>query len=655
MHSFNPPPKAQATHVTDRHADTCAFGGGSNDRTTHSLPLPACIFVAVLISSASAQQPPNPPMLSPQDALAAIEMIDGFQIELVAAEPLVQDPVNFDWGPDGKLWVVEMADYPLGLNGTGKPGGRIKVLEDDDGDGVYDRSTLFADGLNTPTGIMVWRNGVLVSGAPDITYLEDTTGDGKADKRKVLFTGFAEGNQQHRVNGFCWGLDNWVYLANGDSGGRVKSTNTGGELNINGRDLRIWPDTGEMQTQSGRTQFGRNRDDWGNWFGCNNPNPIFHFVMDEQYLQRNPHAKYPSSKRDIRHGSVDVFPIGPIISHCDTKYRPIGAKPKFTSACGVMPYRDNLFGPEYENVTFTSEPVYNIIHARKLIPDGATFRSEKLHGEGEEFFRSKDPWCRPTALHVGPDGALYVADMVREVLEHPEWIDDKLEVTLDLYNGDDRGRIYRISPIGSKRRPVPDLSDLTTAELVSQLDSPNGWQRDLVQRMLIWRDDAVAVEPLKKLYAESENPLARLHALCSLDGLEELTVELIRSAMKDEVAGIRRHAIRLSEQFDINWRTEFTGLLSDPDPQVRLQLACTLGDFSSHWTASLLRKVAVQSDNDPYVLAAVVSSFNEANLPLLFRGKFARRDSHASQMLNRRCSSSPPATACEVRKRHGTP
>ena len=318
-----------------------------------------------LVAGELSAQQLNPPMLSPEDALEAIEVSEGFKVELVAAEPLVQDPVNFDWGPDGRLWVVEMADYPLGLDGTGQPGGRVKVLEDTDGDGVYDRSTLFADGLNTPTGIMVWRRGVLVSGAPDITYLEDANGDGKADKREVLFTGFAEGNQQHRVNGFSYGLDNWVYLANGDSGGTVKSIKTGETLQINGRDLRIRPDTGEMETQSGQTQFGRHRDDWGNWFGCNNPNPIFHFVMDERYLRRNPHAKYPSSKRDIRQGPVDVFPIGPFISHCDTKYRPLGAKPKFTSACGVMPYRDTLFGPEYQNATFTSEPVYNIIHARK--------------------------------------------------------------------------------------------------------------------------------------------------------------------------------------------------------------------------------------------------------------------------------------------------
>lgn len=605
--------------MNDQHAGPTNGASISRARSVHSLALRACICFLLTFSSASAQQPLNPPMLSPEEALAAIELVDGFRVELVAAEPLVQDPVNFDWGPDGKLWIVEMADYPLGLNGTGKPGGRVKVLEDEDGDGVYDRSTLFADGLNTPTGIMVWRDGVLVSGAPDVIYLEDTTGDGKADRRDVLFTGFAEGNQQHRVNGFCWGLDNWVYLANGDSGGTITSTRTGQSIDINGRDLRIRPETGEMETQAGRTQFGRNRDDWGNWFGCNNPNPIFHFVLDEHYLRRNPHAKFPSSKRDIRSGSADVFPIGPFISHCDTKYRPLGAKPQFTSACGVMPYRDTLFGPEYENVTFTSEPVYNIIHARKLVSDGVTFRSEKLHAEGEEFFRSKDPWCRPTAVHVGPDGALYVADMVREVLEHPEWIDDKLEATLDLYSGADRGRIYRIMPKASERRLVPKLSQMTSLELVAQLASPSGSQRDLVHQMLIWRNDASVFVPLKNLVRHASEPLARLHALSVLEGLGKLNADIVRTALGDKSSGVRKLAVRLSEQFDIDWRSGLSGMTHDPDPAVRLQLAYSLGEIKASWTSTPLFELALNCENDSYMLAAIISSVNDRNLADLCR------------------------------------
>ena len=162
--------------------------------------------------------------------------------------------------------------------------GRVRILEDTDNDGVYDKATTFLDGLNFPTGVMPWRNGVLISAAPDIIYAEDTNGDGKANKREVLFTGFTEGNQQHRVNGFEYGLDNWVYIANGDSGGTIKSIETGKTLDIRSNDIRIKPDTGEMERVTGRTQYGHHRDAYGNWFGCNNSNPMWHYVLDEKYI-----------------------------------------------------------------------------------------------------------------------------------------------------------------------------------------------------------------------------------------------------------------------------------------------------------------------------------------------------------------------------------
>src|SRR5206468_8276307 len=223
-----------------------------------------------------------------------------------------------EWGADGKLWVVEMADYPLGLDGRSKPGGRIKFLEDTDGDGRYDKATVFLDGVNFPTGVMPWRKGVLVAAAPEIFYAEDTDGDGKADKRETLFTGFHEGNQQHRLNGFDYGLDNWVYGANGDSGGNIQNTrrtssqfaplnHRTGAVNLSGRDFRFRPDTGEFEAVEGQTQYGRHRDDWGNWFGNNNPTWLWHYYLPEHYLARNPHlsvratkqmlANYPESTR----------------------------------------------------------------------------------------------------------------------------------------------------------------------------------------------------------------------------------------------------------------------------------------------------------------------------------------------------------------------
>ncbi len=586
-----------------------------------------CLLSSPLSAPAHAAEPAftfsteSVPASTPQQALDQIEVAAPFVVELIAAEPLTQDPVDFDWGPDGKLWVVEMADYPNGLDGKGSPGGRIRVLEDRDGDGVYDTSTLFANNLSTPNGILVWREGVLVTACPDVLYLADTTGDGKADHVEKLYTGFAPGNQQHRVNGLRWGLDHWIYLANGDSGGTVRSVRTGQEIDIRGRDLRIDPETGALEAIAGQTQFGRNRDDWGHWFGCNNPNPIFHYVLDDHYLRRSPHIAPPPIKRDIRSGETLVYPIGPIISHCDPKYRPIGATPRFTSACGTIVYRDNLFGPDYENVTFTSEPVYNIVHARKLIPNGVSFESVKLQGEALEFFRSKDPWCRPTALHVGPDGALYVADMVREVIEHPEWIDDNLERTLNVRAGAEYGRLYRIAPRGVPRRQVPRFDKLTTSELVAALESSSGWQRDLVQRMLIWKHDLTAVGPLRALLASSSRPLTRLHALYTLSGLQQLSSEDVSRGLSDTHPGVRRHAIILAEQFRQQiaanpavWEPHFAPLVDDADPHVRLQLAYTLGELTTDWSARHLARLAVAGRDDADLTAAILSSLSGGNV-----------------------------------------
>ncbi len=191
---------------------------------------------------------------NPQEALASFRVRPGFRVELVAAEPVVIDPVAFDWGADGRLWVVEMRDYPLGLDGKGKPGGVVKIFEDVDGHGRYEKATTFLEGIGFPSSVMPWRKGALIAAAPDIFYAEDTDGDGKADIRKILFTGFTEGNQQHRINGFEWGLDGWIYAANGDSGGRVKSMATGKTVSISGRDIRFKPETGELETVSAATR-----------------------------------------------------------------------------------------------------------------------------------------------------------------------------------------------------------------------------------------------------------------------------------------------------------------------------------------------------------------------------------------------------------------
>ncbi|MBI3465358.1 MAG: polysaccharide deacetylase family protein, partial [Planctomycetes bacterium] len=321
---------------------------------------------------------------SPEAGLKSMRAKPGFAVELVAAEPLVMDPVAFDWGPDGKLWVVEMADYPLGMDGRGKFGGRVRYLEDTDGDGKYDRSTLFLDGLGYPDGVIAWRAGVLVSCAPEILYAADTDGDGRADRREPLYIGFGEGNQQHRMNGFWSGLDNWLYCANGNSGGEVQSLRTGEKLKIGRRDFRIRPETGAIQPQTGETQFGRATDDWGNWFGCSNSNPAYHFALDDVYLLRNIHFAPPDARVSISTmpGAAPVFPISRTLA----RFNDYNAANRFTSACGLTIYRDELLGPEFTGNTFVSEPVHNLVHREIVTASGATFTSRRSADEARSEF-----------------------------------------------------------------------------------------------------------------------------------------------------------------------------------------------------------------------------------------------------------------------------
>lgn len=556
----------------------------------------------------------NPPPRSPEESLQSFDVLPGFKVELVAAEPLVMDPVDIAWGPDGKAWVVEYADYPLGLDDQGKPGGRVRCLEDTDGDGQYDRSTVFLEPIAYPMGIMVWRDGVLVTAAPDIFYAEDTDGDGRADVQKTLFSGFGEGNQQHRVNHPRWGLDNWVHAANGDSGGTIKSVKTGQTVNIGGRDLRFKPDEGLVEAQAGQTQFGTNRDDWGNWFGCNNSNLGWLYAVADHYIRRNPHVAPPPGRANVASDPM-LYPAGRVISHCDLKHRPHAAwgKPgRCTSVAGVTIYRDDLFGTHFTGNLFVDDSVFNVVHRRILTPTGVTFRGDRGPDEGQrEFLASHDIWFRPSTVETGPDGALWVLDLYRFVIEHPQWIDDELEKTLDLRAGHDKGRIYRVYPVDKKPRPIPRLDKLDTTALIAALDSPNGWQRDMAHQMLLWRGDPAAARALEEVAIGCERAQARVHALCVLDGLKALRPEIVIRALGDEHAGVRRHAIRVSESLLASNPSIGEALLKldgDDDPHVMMQLAYSLGEWDDPRAGRRLGRMAVRHADDRYLTAAITSS-----------------------------------------------
>ena len=568
-----------------------------------------------------------PTSLEPEASLQAIETRPGYRVELVAAEPLVMDPVAFDWGPDGRLWVVEMADYPLGLDDRGKPGGRVRYLEDRDGDGQYESSTLFATGLSYPSDIMAWRRGVLVTAAPHIWYLEDTNQDGRADRREPWFQGFGEGNQQHRVNGLRWGLDNWVYVANGDSGGTVQSTKTDDSVTINGRDLRIRPDSGQLAAATGQTQHGRIRDDWGNWWGANNSFPMYQYLLKDSYLRRNPHVPPPSPRVNIvTLNNAPIHPISRVLSHYSNYRKPAPGEPgRFTSACSTIVYRDQHLGPEFYGNMFVSAPVHNLVHRRVIEWDGIQMTSRKPAGEeNREFLRSRDSWFRPTTLRTGPDGGLWVADMYRLVIEHPEWIDDTVEKTLELRAGHDKGRIYRVVPVDRPTRKIPNLATLNTRQLVQRLADPNGWVRDMAHRLLLWRPDVAAAAPLlANAVSGSPSALQRLHALCVLDGLGAVTADQVIAGMQDVHPGVRRHAARIAEKFagEPDSRKVAAAIIAlatqQQPPQVILQAAFSLGEFDHAAAGRALGTLLVRYSEEPYLAAAVISGVTQRTSDVL--------------------------------------
>ncbi len=551
-----------------------------------------------------------PPPKSPTEALASFQLHPGFHIELVAAEPLVVDPVYLDWDAAGRLWVVEIRDYPLGMDGQGKPGGVVKFLEDTDGDGRYDRATEFLKDVPFPTSVMPWRNGVLIAAAPDLIYAEDTDGDGHADTRRVLFTGFNPGNQQHRFNGFEWGLDGWVYVANGDSGGRVKSLRTDQVISISGRDVRLHPDTGEMETVSAATQYGRRRDDWGHWFGNNNPTWLWHVTLPEHYLRRNPRLAVKSVMHVLANyeNSTRVFPISPALVRPNQPW----SLNHVTSACSPSPYRDDLFGPDFAASVFTSEPVHNTVHREVLVRDGAGFRSQRPPGEEQsEFLASTDNWFRPVTLRTGPDGALYIADMYRFVLEHPEWISPEMQARLDLRAGEDQGRIYRVVPEDRPRRPIPNLAKMNSRELVIAMNSLNGWQRDTAQRLLFERSDKTVGADLEKLLTLAHAPQVRLQALATLGLLELLSSKTLVNALSDPHPEVRCEALRQSESWAGKSDHIFStvaALTADGEAPVRLQAAFSLGAWPAANSEPVLRELAAREDADEILRIAVMSS-----------------------------------------------
>lgn len=559
----------------------------------------------------------------PGQALATFQVAEGFNIEMIAAEPLLSSPVDMEIDEYGRLYVVEMHGYPLDKSGSGN----IIQLSDTNGDGIMDKRTVFKDKLVLPNGILRWKKGFIVTDAPNVLYLEDTDQDGKADKTDTLLTGFALTNPQHNMNNPLYGLDNWIYIAHegavktrdfaaefGDGGTEVHFMDDRDTkslpVNAGGRSIRFQPDKKWLEMTASRCQFGHSFDEWGNWFGCNNSNQGYHEVIANRYFERNPYLLAAGATQSMS-DHLDAAEVFPTTSNPDRQLLTnVGV---MTSAAGLTAYLGNAFPPPYNGrVTFITESVSNLVHVDALRDSGVSFAAGRIL-PNSEFLSSSDAWSRPVNLYVGPDGALYVLDYYRRVIESPEWMSKEAIEEGNLYDGVDRGRIYRITPkAGLKADWMKGLSlgDATTEELIEQLANPNGWWRKQAQRLLVDRRDSNAIPLLKATVNESGSPMARLHALWVLQGMDVLPYETIVRALKDSSAGIRVNGIRLAE-LHLNHLPQLEQSLwqleKDPDPKVRFQLLLTLGYLDTQGSEKVRNAILFSDIKDKWVQIAALS------------------------------------------------
>jgi putative membrane-bound dehydrogenase-like protein len=590
-------------------------------------------------------QLPRIPPTESAEALKTFQALDGFRMELIAAEPLTTDPVAIAYDEDGRAFVVEMSDYPYTDKSTDVPFkerttdlpiGRVRILEDTDGDGTFDKSTIFAEKLSWPTGIALYDGGAFVTATPDIWYFKDTNGDGKADIRRQVYTGFRKFNVQAVINNLAWGLDHKIYGAGSSNGGAIRpgDKSDGQTVTISRNDFCFDPTTGKFEAISGGARFGNTFDDWGNRFICSIRNPAQHVLIPNRYLARNPYLPVTTVLVDVAESGdqLPVYRLSPpepwrvvnarrLASQTDRKAprSESNAVGFVTSASGMTLYRGTAYPAKYYNNIFLGEVSGNLIHRQVMHADGVTFKSERAD-ENTEFVRSTDNWFRPVNFINAPDGTLHVLDMYRETIEHPWSIPDDIKAHLDLESGRDRGRIYRLAPSGFKPPKPPRLSKATTAELVAQLENRNSWWRETAHRLIYERQDKATVPLLKELLKQSKEPLARLHALWSLEGLKALTDHDLLRALADAEAGVREQAVLLAETRLANSPAlldKILALADDPAPRVRFQVAFTLGEAKDPRVTQALLAIARRDAGDPWMRKAVLSSAEDVATDLL--------------------------------------
>jgi glucose/arabinose dehydrogenase/mono/diheme cytochrome c family protein len=480
------------------------------------------------------------PPLTPSEAVRAFSLPAGFRIELVAAEPLVESPVSIAFDADGRLWVVEMAGFMPNVDGIGEdaPTGRVVVLEDVDGDGRMDKRTVFLDGLVLPRSIAFTAGGVLVAAPPELIFCRDDDKDDHCDKPERIASDYGTGkNPEHDANGLALAIDNWLYSAN--IGVRHRF--------LGGRWL--------TEPTVTRGQWGIGQDDFGRLFY--NTNSIYLRADTLPVYVPDAHVRGTQGINVEIDPDQTTWPARPNTgvnrAYREGTLRADGTLVEFTAACGPHVYRGDQFPEGYRGNVFVAEPAANFVRRSIVVEKGPTLSAHNAQ-ERSEFLTSTDERFRPVNAATGPDGALYVVDMYRGLIQHRIYLTPFLRAQIHERGLDkpvDSGRIWRVVSAGRPLGPAPRLSRESPDALVAHLSDANGWWRDNAQRLLVERGDKSVVPRVADLLHNAPDPRTRLHALFVLEGLGALERPLLDGLSRGDNRFVRAAAAGLLEREQI--------------------------------------------------------------------------------------------------------
>lgn len=553
---------------------------------------------------------PDSPVLSPAEALKSFSLVPGFEIQLVAAEPLIQSPVAMEFDHEGQLWVVEMSGYMPNPDGKGEDRkvGSIVTLSDTDGDGTMDSRVVFLGGLQMPRALCLVDDGVLIAEPPNLLFCRDTNGDGVSDTREVVDDNYgSQVNPEHTANGLMKAMDNWIYSANHDIRYRRQ----------NGK----WLKEGTIS----RGQWGMSQDNFGRLYYNSNSDQLRVDLFPSAYLERNPNAGRLSGASYRTTADQTVWP-GRVNPGVNRGYQSQTLRDEnhtlatYTAASGPVIYRGANFPSGFLNNGFIPEPSANFIRRNILTEIHGTISAENAYFQSE-FLTSTDERFRPVNLYNGPEGALYIVDFYRGLIQHRIYLTSYLRKQIEergLDNPVDCGRIYRVIASGTPLPAFRPLSKNRPAQLVRALGNRNGWVRDAAQRLLVELGERAPLDAIQSAAVNQSSPLGRLHALWTLHGLDALDEAILKQSLMDPDAKVRSVSVRMSETFFRSGgerSSMFPHVMarqSDPAFEPKIQLAFSLGELPAAERVPVLTRMMLFGCDNEWLQNASLSSMNGA-------------------------------------------